>query len=467
MKNKHVSAKEKIYIIIVFSILFGLAVSAPVIRILENSGIIQPVDIGNAAEPARDYSGSFAAPLLTRFEYFRVTAENIYLNYLPFYSDTVFLYSEIKLSLNEPVIDFLRSVNSAQQDEHIPDTDESELTDEVYISSIPEKTVLDSDIASVTSKYLSQNNTHRFYSVQVTFDDGSTAEFLDTALAHDINTLEIKMKSQLEEINRIIRATPENVNFYFYMASRFQDTELFELCVPDEASTRELRESFLDSLDSRAKVSYFHIDSIHDRMKKMFLSDHHWNGYGAYTGYRDIIEWMREDSPEIAGIYDIGEPFNFEKSRFYGSYARQSKYTKCWDDFIVYDYDLPRHYSSPSYDFDEYVEWMDAGSYHSPSDNLYGMFYPKIYRVDYSGNETGRNLLILGDSFTQGFAQLIASGFDTTIIYYYGNYYGLDYKKVIEDNSITDVLFFQFSDRIMFDTYNDDRLNEIKTDDIE
>ena len=455
---------DKIYIIIIFSILLVMTVAAPVIRILELCGIIQPVNIGNSAGPARDYSGSFAAPILDRFENFRVAVENTYLNYLPFYSDTVLFYSGIKLSINEPVINLLSSAHTVPPEECLSDAIESESTSETDILPEPEKPILDSNIVSVKSKYLSQNDTHRYYSIQVTFDDGSTTEFLDTALAKDMDTLETKMSSQLKQINRIIR---ENVNFYFYMSSRFQDTDLFELCVPDEASTKEFRTSFFDGLDSRAKSGYFPIESISDRIGKMFLSDHHWNGYGAYTGYCNIIKWMREDSPEIAGPYELGEEHDFEKSRFYGSFARQSSYIKCWDNFLVYDYDLPHHYSSPSYNFDKYVERFDSKVYRSPSDNLYGMFYPEIYRVDYPENKTGRNLLILGDSFTQGFAQLIASGFDTTIIYYYGNYSGINYKKVLGDNNITDVLFFQFSERILFDTYDDDKLSEIKTDNIE
>ena len=40
----------------------------------------------------------------------------------------------------------------------------------------------------------------------------------------------------------------------------------------------------------------------------------------------------------------------------------------------------------------------------------------------------------------------------------------MNYRQVIEEYNITDVLFEQFSDRILFDIYGDDRLSAIVLD---
>ena len=100
----------------------------------------------------------------------------------------------------------------------------------------------------------------------------------------------------------------------------------------------------------------------------------------------------------------------------------------------------------------------------TPDVNIYAVFFPEVYVVEYPDNHTGRNLLVIGDSYTQGFVELLGSAFDTTVAYYYTHYAGMNYRSVIEEYGITDVLFEQFSDRILFDLYGDDQLSAIVLD---
>ena len=87
-----------------------------------------------------------------------------------------------------------------------------------------------------------------------------------------------------------------------------------------------------------------------------------------------------------------------------------------------------------------------------------------VYRSERRGESPSSLCLVIGDSYTQGFVELLGSAFDTTVAYYYTHYAGMDYRQVIEENHITDVLFEQFSDRILFDIYGDDRLSAIVLD---
>ena len=135
-----------------------------------------------------------------------------------------------------------------------------------------------------------------------------------------------------------------------------------------------------------------------------------------------------------------------------------------WDVFRVYDYDLGPYTCSPKWKFELQEKILSKAEYTTPDKNIYAIFFPEVYEVHYTENQTGRNLLVLGDSYTQGFVELLASAFDNTYAYYYGNYSGLHYDTFIREHNITDVLFEQFSDRILFDLYGDDKLANIKTD---
>ncbi len=457
MRTKH-------YIITFFIFLTILMVYAPAAKILEFYGITEPVNLGNTVLPEHTYSDFPGAEILNKAEQLKADINNIYLNYMPLYSSIIYSSSEISDSLNAPIYKLYeksRTPNpvSDKTDTAVLENTENENNAEVSSES---ETSENSNEISVSSRFLRQSDTHRYYLIEATLENGEKVSFLDTALVADDKVLRNKLKSQLKQINRIATAN-DDVNFYFFMESRFQDMEIFETCVPDEKSTHSYFEEFLNGLDERVKYEYIDINSIEDRIEKIFLTDHHWTAYGSYDGYCQIINMMREDSPEIIEPRPIGIPVNFENSRFYGSYSRGASYSKCYDEFIAYDYQLPEYRSFPEYKFDTYRKLFEKESYNSPSYDLYSMFYPQVHRYKYPENNTGRNLLIIGDSFAQGFSSLIASSFDTTYIYYCNTYPGIDYNKVIESYDITDVLFMQFSDRIMFDTYRDDNLALIKT----
>ena len=160
----------------------------------------------------------------------------------------------------------------------------------------------------------------------------------------------------------------------------------------------------------------------------------------------------------------LGEPVDFPESRFYGSAARTCQTLDLWDPFVVYDYDLGKYNCSPPWKFNQQVKKLSKKKYVTPDVNIYAVFFPEVYVVEYPENRTGRNLLVIGDSYTQGFVELLGSAFDTTVAYYYTHYAGMNYRSVIEEYGITDVLFQQFSDRILVDIYGDDQLSAIVLD---
>ena len=63
--------------------------------------------------------------------------------------------------------------------------------------------------------------------------------------------------------------------------------------------------------------------------------------------------------------------------------------------------------------------------------NMYALCYPYISRLSFPENHTGRNLLVIGDSYAKGIAEALGSSFDNTYLYYFNSYSGLNYNKVI------------------------------------
>ena len=73
-------------------------------------------------------------------------------------------------------------------------------------------------------------------------------------------------------------------------------------------------------------------------------------------------------------------------------------------------------------------------------------------------NNTGRNLLIIGDSYSLPLLEVVASHFDKTYIRYVDdnkNLTDVQYEDLIDQYGITDVLYLEMSDRIIYDYYSD------------
>ena len=333
--------------------------------------------------------------------------------------------------------------------------DSGNLDDQSSESFIPDP----EKVVSVTSTLLNTTATHRYYQVDISFEDGKNVSFLDTAVNLNDQQKENRVKSQAALLNNIAGYN-DDVNFYFMLLTRMQDTDYFEDIIVGEESTQEYADLFLSLLDPKIVSQKWDIGSVRDRTERVYLTDHHWTTYGSYLGFRQICEMICPDHIPV----ELGEPIDFPESRFFGSYARICQTMDLWDVFRVYDNDVKATRTMPEWDFDTQVDFLASQQYQSPEHNIYALFYPEINGVRYLENDTGKNLLVIGDSYTQGFAELLGSAFDSTQIYYYTNYSGMKYNSVIERYGITDVLFMQFSDRILFDQYGDCKLSSITGD---
>ena len=467
---------RKWYLAVLGLIFIVLLFGAPFIKAGYDAGLFEVRDLGNRGEEARFYEGTPADDALNTLVRFKKSLNDLYTDYMPGYYETVFAYGKARDTLNAPTSALYADAraNAAKKPAAEPvatDTlaaDPAEPTgSEQAGTAVPETPIEPEvpvdprdEVVSVSSTLLSPSGSHRYYRIDIAFADGFETSFLDTAVNLTDKSKEARVKVQAKKLNKIAEATPEGVNFWFMLLTRMQDTDYYEDIIVGEESTEKYADQFLSLLDDRITAQKWELGTVRDRIERVYLTDHHWSTYGSWLGFCQLCRMICPDHEPVA----LGEPIEFPESRFYGSAARTCMTLDLWDPFVVYDYDLGKCSCSPPWRFEQQVKKLSKEKYVTPDVNIYAVFFPEVYVVNYPENNTGRNLLVIGDSYTQGFVELLGSAFDTTVAYYYTHYAGMNYHDVIEEYGITDVLFEQFSDRIMFDLYGDDQLSSIVLD---
>ena len=134
--------------------------------------------------------------------------------------------------------------------------------------------------------------------IALTFLAEGTVETKDGYLIADIPTYDEEETnaawSRGDNVNRFDLAYPD-IRTYVYFPTRIE-----ELLNPDHNYEPVCRQWFLSQLNPDIRWSALEINGLADHEKYFFRSDLHWNAYGAYQAYRDIIDMINDD-------YDIGE----------------------------------------------------------------------------------------------------------------------------------------------------------------
>ena len=312
--------------------------------------------------------------------------------------------------------------------------------------------------------YLKGDNRHRYYEIQAKVaEDAELIDFYVRIPAKDSNSLRSAMEEQLRKINKFATSN-KNVHWYVFPVTCFEDTELCDEILPTE-SKHDLFVEFASRLDPVIQYDCVEINTIEDKNTKYFRTDHHWNVYGYTEAYRKITAMMQKNYSDIE-MYEP-EIRTFEGVEFYGSNALAVSSYKISDTFAVALFPLANHTVSRengvSYGGTETLEQSLAryenGTYEKSKSYSHYIQYQMICReVVYPDNKTGRNLLIIGDSYSPPMHEVLASYFDHTYIRYVDSNKALNniaYDKLIADYGITDVLMLEMSDRVVYNYYDD------------
>jgi len=466
--------KKNIFAIVIFLILIVLAIYAPITSYLEKKGIVEGKSVGIELSSPESETG-FGANLINIVNNIKYNIDTTYQNYMPLYVETVGLYKDAVRNLNKSLYTLYDDINKSIAEKSVeviqtapPEViifpDETLDIPESTQPSEPEPFVeMGTDkILSYNAEYIGASLRDRYYKVTLELTDGTKVEFIEAISNLTEEQKDLRVNWQIASVNRLIQANSD-VNVCVYAPLNMEYTSFLKKYIPDEKSSQKYLDQFIAGIDKSAKVGYINFSGVLDRVDRCYLTDHHWSAVGSYEGYCDIINLFRIEAPEIIPPRPMGTAIKIEPCKFYGSYVRNLVYSQLWDDFVVIDYSLPTHTSNPEFNFYSQIEKLKAKNNTSINSNVYGEFFAELNSVSYPENNTGRNLLIIGDSYTQGFIELISSSFDNTFCFYWSNYQTLNYNQFIEENGITDVLIMQYGPRLIFNATDDYYLDKINT----
>ncbi len=308
------------------------------------------------------------------------------------------------------------------------------------------------------------DNIFRHYEITATFPDGTKKTTYTRVVKLNRDQMYDNMLDTAELVNALVEKD-RSVNWYFSFATNLEATALGQKILPEE-STLYIYEDFLANLDSSVSVNSVLVNSFTDYYDKFYITDHHWNHHGSEEAYLGFVKMLIENYPDVKPL-DATEICEFDGVRFYGSLALALANYKYSDTFGYYNRDLPEHsvvidnaikYGS-RVDIPQNLATYRRGEYSTKRGyNHYTSFYRVCEKITYPENNTGRNLLIIGDSYSLPLLELVASHFDNTYIRYEDRSWSsmppdLFYEEFIEERGITDVLVIEEMARCVMEGY--------------
>ncbi len=496
--------RNKLFISVFCAVILFIMIGAPLKRILTDAGLIKSENVGNIIEVEKVYKdGAFLASFFNSIEEGKKLLNETYINHIPFYVDITTAAKAVKVSVNKPVTALLIDIgnelllNSQKvspftrvktETAGVTETETAGVTETetAGITEIETAGVTETETAGVTetetskvietepqpdpsfdpdysASYIQGDNRHRYYEVAATAQDGEPVEFLCRIPAEKNDTLRPVMKNQIAKLNALAAAR-DDVNWYVFPVTCIEDTKLAAEIFPAE-SKNELFETFISSLDDTIQTGYVKIDKIEDKVKKYYMTDHHWNVHGYLEAYHSLIAMLKNNYSDLGDIRKA-RVYTFDKIKYYGSNALAVSSYKINDVYAVADFSLPEHLLKINTDvpygstktLEENLAIYLAGNYNTEKGySHYIQFYRIPNYIEYPANNTGRNLLFIGDSYSPPLLEVIASYFDKTFVRYVDSNIppDLDYNKYIEENGITDVIVLEMSTRLVFNYYGD------------
>lgn len=319
-----------------------------------------------------------------------------------------------------------------------------ELTSSFYSQVINNNKLLYKDNYPISlnsdSEYVFYNNTYNFYYL---INKRSESD------------LEKRVDSQIDFFNSL-RKSNKDVSMNLYYIPRFEQLDFLD------NNLSKYKTKFEEGLSNEINFSELQIKNPKDYTKKFYKTDHHWNMYGAYEGYKDIMKMLNKDSMDLTINRVSTKPY-------YGSLAKSSLSKLTNDDITDITY-RPKYNTSISnlkklekfkprkityqkdYDFfDYYVHYFDGQT--------------GLTKYTYESDSLD-NLLIFSDSYAWQIDYLIAKEFKNTYVVNlrYDEYKNgkFDYNEFIKDNNITDVLFLYEGSSLIFDQYDYNFNNKIE-----
>ena len=213
-----------------------------------------------------------------------------------------------------------------------------------------------------------------------------------------------QITAQTDRLNALFDAHPE-LRFYVYYIEKDTDVVL-----PEDLPT-----GFSDAVLSGLKLpqtqkAVFPVRSYEDFHSQFFKTDHHWNCYGSYAGYLQVLSLLGKDSPiRPEGVELVADDFCGSKAISSGTSGLFS------EPFYAQRYTFPAMTVTVNGQPEDYGLQGQPWDAEKNGEITYGGYYgydcgEVIFRTENTG---AGNLLVIGESFDNAILKLLASHFES------------------------------------------------------
>ncbi|MCC3869713.1 DHHW family protein [Terrisporobacter mayombei] len=272
------------------------------------------------------------------------------------------------------------------------------------------------------------------------------------------------LKDSAEKINELSQAALKSNKKVYYASTPHKEsmlTHLYPKFTKGLNNATENKNKFKSYLD-KDKIDFIDIDedflskfNEKEREKLYFKTDHHWNGIGAYEGFKTIMEEMKK-TESIKNInWDNYIKTDLKKGYFLGSYNLNLNNLVKEDEDIPYVHSKNKHkYEYFKYDGKKETKGKEedfvATRIHE-DEILYGGAYMfgnacNILKIKNKDALNDKKILIIRDSYQAPTSWLFADMFSEVQLVdpRYTEKLDLSIKEIIEDSD-ADIVMFMYN----------------------
>lgn len=335
---------------------------------------------------------------------------------------------EVNYYENRPSIKFIKpNINNILSNE-FQDNIEKTFADQIPFATYMKKA------NNLLESFLSVNlNNNLYKNYKDSYIPFNSLYLYNNKIVYDyLNALDVKniLDMKINNFNSYKEKYKE-INFYLYYIESDNDIN-FET---NEKSG--IYEYIRENLNFKEEnISKFTINNFEEYNEYYYDTDHHWNYKGGYKGYTEISELMNFNNVIKPNGEDcVKQIFNGSKS--YTTKVADIKYDKLCA--YIYEFD----------DVNIYIN-NELGTYGNEETYLNGQLdnitYSAYYGDDYSvvkfdyENKEKDNVLVIGNSFDNSIAKLLATNFNKSYFVDLREYKDFDFSTFVEENEIDTVL---------------------------
>lgn len=309
-----------------------------------------------------------------------------------------------------------------------------------YLNSFYEKVMVSKTFGDESGRYIS-------------FKDGLLFEDSIVYEPSDLEVIKQNLDNKVQNIDTKVKEHP-NVDFYVYYIEK--DTDIDFETNNKIGAFEYLSEKFQKQ---NIPVAGLKINNFDDFKKDFYKTDHHWNCYGSYRGYTEVMKMLNMDD-------EILEPENEIVLKDYvlsGSKAAGIGVTGIFtESFPVYQFQYPQ--MDIKIDGEKAVDYGKQQEYINGKTNGKEISYGEFYGWDNgeivfdTHNTEKENLLVIGESYDNAILKLLASHFEKTFSIDLRNYertFGskFQFSQYVKDNNIDKVLLIGNIDYFTMDEF--------------